>query len=110
LRRAPTQSPETGSYDNVGIEVAALDADVAQQLGMEDAQGVVITSVKPGSPAARAGLRSTLVIAKVGPKSVTNLEEFDEAMKEANFEKDGVLFLVQTGSGSQFVVVPAPRN
>ena len=109
-RRAPAPTPKTGSYNDLGIEVAPLDAEVAKQLGIEDPQGVVITSVKRGSQADREGLRSTMVITKVGQTAVTNLEEFEQAMKEVDFEKDGVLFLVRSGSGSRFVVIPAPRK
>ena len=110
LRSAPAPTPKTGSYNDLGIEVAPLDDEVAQQLGIEDALGVVITSVKRGSQADREGLRSTMVITKVGQKTVTNLEEFEQAMKEVDFENEGVLFLIRSGSGSRFVVIPAPRK
>ena len=71
---------------------------------MSDVNGVVITGIKPGSPAANAGLEDGMVIRKVGKTSVKSVTEFGDAVKEFKPE-DGVLMLVQAGESSRFVVV-----
>ena len=63
-----------------------------------------MTSVKEDSPAAQAGLRDGMVIEKVGSKKVSSTAEFKEALKVSSVEK-GVLLLVRTPRGGQFIVV-----
>jgi serine protease Do len=94
--------PET-KVEALGLEVSDLTAEVAEQLGFKDQTGVVITSVTAGSSAERAGLESGMVIARVGNKDVHNAEEFKTAVDGAH--DNGLLMLVRTPQGSQFVVV-----
>jgi serine protease Do len=64
----------------------------------------VITGVEDGSPADRAGLTPSMVIAQVAKKPVRNVAEFDAAIRNASPEK-GVLLLVKSSEGSRFVVL-----
>lgn len=98
------EKPDASDYDGLGLQLSELNADVAEQLGIENATGLVITGVKPGSPAANAGLEDGMVIRKVGNRAVNSLEDFTDAMKGVNL-KDGILLLVRAGQVSQFVVV-----
>jgi len=95
---------DQAEYSSAGLQLADLTPEIASQLRMEDATGVVITGVKPGSPAANAGLEEGMVIRRVGQTPVNSVEEFQAAMKEASL-KDGVLMLVRVGQGSRFIVV-----
>jgi serine protease Do len=99
----PSQT-EPSRFDALGLEVGPLDEEVANQLGMKVAQGVVITGVEPNSPADRAGLSDSMVIAQVNRKPVNSVDQFETAIKNADLSK-GVLLLVRTAEGSQFVVV-----
>jgi serine protease Do len=94
--------PET-KVESLGLEVSDLTADVAEQLGFKDATGVVITSVASGSKAEMAGLESGMVIARVGSKDVQTAEDFKTAVEGSH--DNGLLMLVRTPQGSQFVVV-----
>jgi serine protease Do len=68
-------------------------------------KGVLISEVKEDGPAAAAGLRTGMVIEKVGNKVVTNVADFTAAMKGLSVDK-GILLLVRTpSSGSRFIVV-----
>ena len=71
---------------------------------MDGVSGVVITGVKPGSAADKAGLEDGMVISKVGHTMVDSLDDFRTATKSASV-KDGVLMLVRAGDASRFVVV-----
>jgi serine protease Do len=103
---------ESGSTDSkpelkaLGLEVSDLTADVAQQLGLKDASGVVVTSVEPGSAAERAGLGAGTIIGRVGSTNVTSVAEFRAAVKDVDLDA-GVLLLVRTAQGSRFVVLKA---
>ncbi len=104
----PAPSEET--YNNLGIEIQELTPQIAEQLGVkEQVHGVLCSSVKSGSPAHLAGLRSGTIIEKVGTKRVTSPKEFQDAMKDVSLKK-GVLLLVRTGAGGpQFVVIQADQ-
>ena len=89
---------------SLGLQLSNLTADVAQKLGMKETAGVVVTGVRPGSPADKAGLNEGMVIAKVGSKPITSVDDFRTAINDMNIS-DGVLMLVKSGQLSQFVVV-----
>lgn len=106
-RNLPEKATEPGSgeqFKNLGLELAPLSKDVAEQLGLKEPNGVVIVSVADGSPAAAAGLRPSQAIVQVGRTPVKTVDEFKAAIKNAPLEK-GVLLLVRTEEGSRFVVV-----
>ncbi len=48
----------TGHVVTLGIESLPLSADIARQLGLNMDHGLLVLQVRPGSPAARAGLRA----------------------------------------------------
>jgi serine protease Do len=102
----PTKAEKStpSEFNGLGLQLSDLTPDVASQLGMSDVNGVVITGVKPSSPAASAGLEDGMVIRKVGKTSVKSVAEFGDALKQFKPE-DGVLMLVQAGESSRFVVV-----
>jgi len=60
----------------LGVTTDSLTAEIAEQLGIsKDTRGVVITDVKPGSPAAKAGLKSSDVILALNDKAVESVED-----------------------------------
>jgi serine protease Do len=86
----------------LGIDVADLSAAEASQFAGQ--KGVLIRRVEPESAAAREGLRAGMLIRKVGRTSVTNVEEYAQAVKE-QLDENGVLLSVRTGAGNRLVVV-----
>lgn len=65
---------------------------------------MVITSVESGSVADQAGLKTGMVIRRVGSVDVTSVEQFRDAIAEKSLE-DGILMLVSNGDASRFVVL-----
>jgi serine protease Do len=100
-------SPDQGekeSFDELGLDVRELTPEIAKQLGMPDAKGVLISGVKDGSFAERAGLRAGLVIELIGKTTVTSPEEFRNAMKGQSV-KDGISMLIRTPGGTRIIVI-----
>jgi len=100
----PEQQAEGQKFDKLGLEVAPLTRDVAQQLGLKDVSGVVITGVEPGSAAERAGLEASMAIVQVGRQNVKSVEEFEAAIAKGSLDK-GILILVKSAEGSRYVVL-----
>jgi len=96
------------SMQKLGMEVEALTGDLRNQLGYaKDEEGVVITKVKPGSPAAQVGLRPGFLIQAINHKKVTTVQEFYEALSESATSKR-VLILVKHGAISRFYSIKLP--
>jgi serine protease Do len=90
------------TLDKVGLRVATLTPEAAKQRGYEGMEGLLITAVEPGSPAALADLQEGDLITEVNHKSLTTVEDLRNAMSSAD---DGVLLLVKRNDASLYVVL-----
>jgi len=96
-----TEQPE----QSLGMQVQNLTKELADQLGYQLGEGVLVTGVQSGGPAAEQGIQRGDLILSVNNHTIANTREFADAVKQA--KKNGkVLFLIKRGEGSQFVVVP----
>jgi len=88
----------------LGLAVRTIDAEAAKQYGFKAGEGVLLTEVKPNSPAEKAGLKAGMVILGANRVYVNSVAEFNDALKETAETKKAVL-LVQTGRFAQYVVL-----
>ncbi len=93
-----------------GFAVQNLTEDLRGRLGIPKwvKKGVIVTEVKPGSPADEAGLREGDVIVKAGTtprtlKSVKSVSDLLDAVRKAG--GSGVLLKVVRGDGVFYVVL-----
>jgi serine protease Do len=89
-----------------GTSVPRLGVSVARA-----ADGVIVTSVDPGGPAAELGIASGDVILQAADRKVaaaTDLRNVIEAAQKAG--KHTVLMRVKSGDGIKFVAVPVSRG
>jgi serine protease Do len=93
----------TPKREDLGLTVQQLTPQMARSLGLKEAEGVVITSVEPQSPAAEAGLRQGDVILEMNRKPVRSLSDFQKAI-EGDKDKN-VLFLVRRGENNLFLAL-----
>ena len=99
-----SQKAEPSRFEKLGIQLENLTAEVVEQLGVKADHGVVITEVRPGSPADQAGLATGMVIAQVNRQDVKSVEDFRKALEQQPLDK-GVLLLARTPEGARFVVL-----
>ncbi len=59
----------------LGVAMRDLDAQLAENLGLEKPVGALVEDVEPTSPADRAGLKPQDVIVRIGQKSVSDPSE-----------------------------------
>jgi serine protease Do len=88
----------------LGIAVQPVTASMAAELGLERAEGLVITSIKPGSAADEAGLQRGDVITEINRRPVRNLSDYNRAVEKTEKSK-ALLFLVRRGEGSLFLAL-----
>jgi serine protease Do len=105
-RQASADSPDR---EQTGTEVPKIGLTLApagKVAGSGD-NGVVVTSVQPGSVAADHGFQTGDVILDVGGKSVSSPTDVRKHLGEARKEgKHTVLFRVKSGQGTKFVALP----
>jgi serine protease Do len=90
--------------EDLGLTVKNVTPQIAESLGLDRAEGVVIISIQAGSPAQEAGLRQRDIILQVDRKPIRDLSDFRNVV--ANVEKDKpVLFLVRRGETSLFLAL-----
>ncbi len=99
--------PET--FKKLGIEVQTLTKDLAERLGYEGEEGVVVTSVEPGSPADEKGIRRGDLIQEVGGKKVRSVREYRAALKKVK-PGQAVLFLIRRGDHTFYVALRVPQE
>jgi len=86
----------------LGIEVENLNTEMRHQLGYTSGEeGVVITKVKPGSPAAMAGIRPGFLVQAVNHKKILNTSDYEAALNE-NAQNKRVLLLARNGKMTRF--------
>jgi serine protease Do len=85
-----------------GLVVQDLNPDLAERLGLDTHEGVLISSVKPGSPADDAQLRRGDVILEVDRSEI---EDVDDLRAQLNAADDGALFLIRRGDSTIFVPI-----
>lgn len=75
--------PEEETYQRIGLTARALDRELADRLGYQMSSGVVVSEVKPGGPADRAGIRQGMLIMEVDRQEVKTVEDFKTAVAGA---------------------------
>lgn len=99
-----------GETEAYGVTVQNLTPEIAESLGIDlDVQGVLVSSVEPGSPAEEAGLRRGDVIVEVNRKPVKDVDAYAKELKEIGPGKT-VLLLVRRGENTVFLALKPPAS
>ncbi|MDJ0876251.1 MAG: DegQ family serine endoprotease [Desulfobacterales bacterium] len=86
-----------------GIRVSDLTPEMARELNIENAGGAVVTGIKPGSQADKAGLRQGDVIIEVNRQAIDSAQEFKERITQAKKDAD-LNLLVKRGQAGLKVI------
>jgi Do/DeqQ family serine protease len=104
----PAPSPTAGDVRNLagqhpldGARVVNLYPPLADELGLDNTDGVVVVNVRSGSIADRLGFKSGDVIATVGDKTIDSVETLEPLLKarrrlwQMSVKRDGRLLQLQ---------------
>jgi serine protease Do len=97
--------PEKGE---LGMTVQRVTPQMAESLGLEKPEGVVVTDVESGSAADEAGIRRGDVIVQIDRKPIRSVDEYKKSIAGIRKGK-GVLFLVKRGDSTLFLALKPQR-
>jgi serine protease Do len=101
---AAENKPESGATDKLGLALQELTPELAKQLGVQSDKGVVVTEVKPDSPAAQAGLAPGDVIREVNRTPVQGIRDVERGLSRGQ-DPSQVLLRVERDGSQRYVVV-----
>ncbi len=101
---APQSDDSDTLSSDVGVRVSELNDTLRQQFRVpDDVEGVIVTGVRPGSPAEDAGLRPGAVILQVEGEDVRTRRQLSDKIDNARESgKEAVLMRMQFGANRQF--------
>jgi membrane-associated protease RseP (regulator of RpoE activity) len=94
------------AYDSAGAEVENLTPQLGEFFGAKNGQGVLVRSVRKGTPAEAAGLRAGDVILRAGAEKISNCGDWGMALREHEGNKVLVHILRDKREQSVYIKVP----
>ncbi len=98
--------PTGSALDPLGIDVADLSGELAEDMGYrKDLEGVVITRIHDAGPASTMGLRRGTVITRIDDTRVITPVSARQALEKADAERGVLLQVVSPQGGVNYVVI-----
>ena len=92
-----------GANDKLGIRISALTPQIAQQLGTQPEQGVLVVAVSPDGPAGSAGIRKNDIILEVNRQPVNKVEQVVGTIQKM---KAGQVVVLRVARGQTAMYLP----
>ena len=93
----------------IGVESTALTPELAENLGAASAQGVIITGVLNGSPAARAGMRPGDVVTLINGRPIRTVAELRAGITALRPGTAATFTALRQGQNVEMQLVPGQR-
>jgi serine protease Do len=100
-------------YPYIGIQMASLTPELRSQINRSDLsfrvaqdRGIIVLSVLPNSPAARAGLRAGDVIVSVNGNRLENVNQIQQQVDATGINNPMQLTVSRNGNAQQLTVRP----
>ena len=87
-----------------GMTVQEITPEIAKHLGMSSTEGVMVSEVKEGSPAEKAGILAKDVVLEVNQVKIVSIGDYEKEMKKAD-SKGGALLWVVRNSEKMFIAI-----
>ncbi len=98
------------SLEKIGVEVQTLDRAARAHFEIDpDIDGVIVTAVEPGSPAADARLAAGDIIIEAGKKPVASISDLRDEIAGVAAGKT-ILLKVHRNEGNRFVALRIPKS
>ena len=94
----------TTEKTDLGLTVEQITPAIADDLGLEQTHGVVVTAVAPDGPGDEAGFQPGDIVREINRQPVRNLSDYRKIMASAAHGKS-ILFLVQREDNAIFLAL-----
>jgi serine protease Do len=98
------KAPDSPVSEKLGLALQELTPELAKQFGVQGDKGVIVTEVKPGSPAAQAGLTPGDVIREVNRTPVQGLPDVERGLSRGQ-DPGQVLLRIEREGSQRYVVI-----
>ncbi len=88
----------------LGVRIQEMTPEIAQNLGLSNAEGALVSSVFPKGPAEKAGLKSGDVILKFNGRAIKEMRQLPLMVAEAPVGKDATIDIWRKGKKKTFSV------
>jgi serine protease Do len=103
--KAVTAAPSVPVIEEeLGLSVQELTPELAEALSLEGEKGVVVSSIKTGSPADEAGLNRGDLIQEIENEPVESMEDYRRIMDRVS-SKSKILMVVRSRGHTRYVVL-----
>lgn len=93
----------------IGVESTALTPELAENLGAASAQGVIITGVLNGGPAARAGMQPGDVVTRINGQPIRTVAELRAGITALRPGTAATFTALRQGQNVEMQLVPGQR-
>ena len=94
------------SLEEYGLALQELTKELAERFEFEMNSGLIVSSVEPGSPAAKAGMKPGQLVEEINRIPVSNLKDLNKILSETG-KNDKILLRVRSGNYATYIVLGA---
>ena len=105
--KAQSAPQERKEEDELGIRVADLTTEMAQQFNIEDMRGVVVVGVASDSKGAEAGIQVGDIIKEINHQVIESVDDYNTALKKVKDSDSVNLFIWRRNAG--FLVIKVAK-
>ncbi|CCQ92045.1 Serine protease Do [Nitrospina gracilis 3/211] len=98
------EETKVAALDPLGIQTQDITPELMQSMNLETTEGVLVSDVTPGESGGEAGLRRGDIITEVNRKPVTNVQDYQSAVRGLK-SGDTALMLVKRGGTTIYIAV-----
>ncbi|NLA51373.1 MAG: Do family serine endopeptidase [Alcaligenaceae bacterium] len=106
------QLKETGKVvrGRIGVTISEVEEDVAEALGLDGAEGALVSNVELGSPAQKAGIRPGDVIIKFDGKDINKWSDLPRMVGQTRPDTESTIEVWRRGKAVELDIVVESLN
>jgi serine protease Do len=81
----------------LGVQVQTVTGEIAESLGLKEPKGALVSSVTPGGPADKAGIRAGDVIVSYNGEVIENMRRLPKLVAQSEIDKDAQITISRQG-------------